>query len=337
MATIRLALLGCGGIMHKHAGQSQKLAEVRIVGLCDPVRSHMQKLIDRSLTHLTDPPPMWDDPSPPNVAEMYRQTQADAVVIASPHMVHYEQVKGALECGLHVLVEKPMVTSLEQAMDVERRVNQSGKVLCIGYNTPCTVEFSTLRQIIRDRSLGALKVVNAYIAQPWMYATQNSWRQKPELSGGGMLYDSGAHVFNSIVWAVEDDVAEVHAYVDNCGSPVDVNGVVNIRFAGGVMAAVAVSGLSRDGCHASFMFEQGRIDIDPWSGAWMEIHRNTGGKVKYPTTVGKDGQPLTNFVDAILGRDEPRTNARHGVLQSQLMDAVYESARTGQPAKPRVN
>ena len=67
----------------------------------------------------------------------------------------------------------------------------------------------------------------------------------PALSGGGMLYDSGAHVMNSLVWIVESDVAEVHAYVDNLDTRVDINGTINVRFANGVIAAIAIPRISR--------------------------------------------------------------------------------------------
>ncbi len=57
------------------------------------------------------------------------------------------------------------------------------------------------------------------------------------------------------------------------------------------------------------------------------------GLVKYPEMKGSDATPVGNFVEAILGRDEPRTNVRDGIRHSQLMEAMYESARTGAPAK----
>ncbi len=331
---LRLALLGCGGIMNKHAGQSAAISEVQIVGLCDTVEPNMDRLIDRSLSHMDAPPPKFDD-----AATMYAQTRPDAVVIATPHTLHYDHTVQALDAGCHILMEKPMVTDLKHAVDLERRVHESGKVFCIAYNTPCSVEFHKLRQMIRGKELGELKVVNLYLSQPWYYLTKGSWRQDPALSGGGQMYDSGAHALNSLCWAVEQDVAEVFAFVDQLDTAVDINGVASIKFANGTMASIAITGQGPSGAHSAWIFEYGKVELDPWNAGWINITAGSadhpkGQKVKYPVLEGADGQPLSNFVDAVLGRAEPRTTARHGVIQSQLMDAIYRSARTGQPAQP---
>jgi predicted dehydrogenase len=238
MATFRVAFLGCGGIMHKHALQSRELPEVEIVGLCDISPANMAKLVEKSLTHLPTPPPTFATP-----ADMYRATRPDAVVIATPHTLHYGQACEALDAGCHVLVEKPMVTDLGQAIDLERRVSRAGKVLCIGYNTPCTAELYTLRDMIRTEELGKLKVVSLYLSQNWYRNTKGLWRQDPALSGGGQMYDSGAHLMNSLVWTVESDVAEVYAHIDRLDTAVDINGTATIRFANGVLASVAIAGV----------------------------------------------------------------------------------------------
>ena len=105
--------------------------------------------------------------------------------------------------------------------------------------------------------------------------------------------------------------------------------------ASGVLASIVVSGnCPADGAAMHFMFEHGRVDIDGWCGEWIQVWDDKG-KVKYPVIPGRAQTPDDNFIDAILGRAEPRTSLQNGIVQSELMDAIYESARTGQPAKPR--
>lgn len=332
---LRIVFLGCGNIMNKHARHAMARDDVQIVGLCDPVNENMDRLIERSLGDMAAPPPKFD-----RADAMYEQTKPDAVVIASPHTLHYEHACQALDFGCHILMEKPMVTDLNHAVDLEKRVNSSGKIFCIAYNTPCSVEFHKLRRIVRSGELGKLKVVNLYLSQPWYVATQGKWRQDPALSGGGQMYDSGAHALNSLCWTVESDVAEVFSFIDKLDTAVDINGVASIKFANGVMASIAITGEGAMGSFSSWIFENGKVDIDPWQAGWIDIQRMVPGtgwqKVKYPVMEGADSNPLDNFLDAIFGREEPRTSARNGVIQSQLMDAVYRSAETGQPAKPQV-
>ncbi|MGC4054360.1 MAG: Gfo/Idh/MocA family oxidoreductase [Paludibaculum sp.] len=188
---------------------------------------------------------------------------------------------------------------------------------------------------MRNGSLGKLELVTGWLSQDWMRPTAGSWRQKPELSGGGQAYDSGAHLLNSVCWSpVESDIALVFACLDNKGTPVDINSAITIRFANGVLGNIVVGGNCRSsGCNLTYCFENGRIDVDGWGGNWIRVYERD--QVKYPVIPGKAQSPNDNFVDAILGRAQPCTSPRNGIVQSELMDAIYESARTGQPAKPK--
>ncbi len=334
MSQVRIAMLGCGGIMRKHANESKNVDEAQIVGLCDVSDANMDKLIGQSFADM-DAPPKFTDP-----AKMYDEVKPDAVVIASPHTLHYEQACQALDAGCHILMEKPMVTDLGHAIDLEKRVADSGKVFCIAYNTPCTAELYTLRDFIRNGDYGKLKVVSINLSQNWYRGTKGMWRQDPALSGGGQMYDSGAHALISLVWTVESDVEEVYAHIDKLDTQVDINGTATIKFTNGVMASIAITGEGPDGAHGSWIFEQARIELNPWHANHMDIYTHPkrgwqANKVKYPQMRGEDGQPLRNFVDAILGKAEQRTTPRDGVYQSQLMDAVYRSVETGKPAKPQ--
>jgi predicted dehydrogenase len=180
-----------------------------------------------------------------------------------------------------------------------------------------------------------LELVNGWLVQNWKKGTSGSWRQDPALSGGGQMYDSGAHLFNSLIWSVEQPVSEVLAFVDNSGTPVDINGTVNIRFANGTLATIVIGGnCPNDGSGMYLFFEKGRIEIDGWGGGWIKVFKQGEGQIE-PDIQGQSNTPNDNFIDAILGRAEARTSPRNGVQQSELMDAIYESARTGQIARPK--
>jgi predicted dehydrogenase len=241
----------------------------------------------------------------------------------------------ALDAGCHVLMEKPMVTSADDAYKLAKKVEQTKKVFTIGYNTPCTPEFAYLREIIRKKELGKLELVTGWLSQNWKTFTVGMWRQDPALSGGGQAYDSGAHLLNSLCWSVESDVAEVFAFIDNVGTKVDINSSINVRFANGVFASIIVSGnCPADGASMTFIFDGGRVDIDGWGGSWINVWKGHQ-KIKYPVIPGVAQTPNDNFIDAIVGRGEARTSPRNGIIQSELMDAIYESAKTGKPAKPK--
>jgi predicted dehydrogenase len=331
MPNVNVAILGCGGMAGAHARRLKGNPEARIVALCDVDEPRVQAFIDRHLAEYEGKPAIFTDP-----ARMYSEAKPDAVVIVTPHTMHFEHGMQALDAGCHVLMEKPMVTDSAQAHRLAQKVKEAGKVLVIGYNTPCTPEFKYLRELVRSKELGKLETVTGWLSQNWRSGTTGSWRQDPALSGGGQMYDSGAHLFNSLVWTVEQPVSEVFAFVDNMDTPVDINGTVNIRFAGGTLAVITISGnCANDGAGMYLTFENGRVEVDGWSGSWIKVFRKGEGQVKYPSIPGKAETPDDNFIAAILGRAEPQTSPINGVIQSELMDAIYESARTGQVARPK--
>ena len=329
MSKVRVAMLGTGGIAGKHIRSFNARQDVEVVGGCDVSVDAVKAFWGRTLPAGAPQPPAFTD-----AATMYTQTKPDAVVICTPHTQHYAQAVQALDHGLHVLMEKPMVTESAQAHDLAARVEKSGKVLTIGYNTPCSPELAYLRDLIRSKDLGKLELISGYLSQGWLKGTMGKWRQDPKLSGGGQAYDSGAHPLSTIIWSVETDIAEVFAFVDNVGSPVDINSSINIRFTSGVFASMVISGnCPVDGSFMVFIFDNGKVEIDPWGASWIKVWKGRE-LVKYPPITGPSVQPADNFIDAVLGKAQPKTSPRHGIIHSELMDAIYESARTGKPAKP---
>lgn len=326
---VRVGILGTGGMGGAHAQRFRDHPDVQITALGDVSVEHMERFIATHLPDCTPRPAIFTDAS-----AMMNSGLIDAVAIITPHTLHFDHAMLAADAGLHVLMEKPMVTAAAQAHALATRFESTGKVFVIGYNTPCTPAFAWLREAIRTRRFGRLELISGYLSQNWKHLTTGSWRQLPALSGGGQAYDSGAHLLNSLCWSVESDVDEVYAFLDHQGTPVDINSTVNLRFKNGVMACVAIGGnCPVDGADLHYLFERGRVDIDGWMGQWVRAY-DAGGEIKDLGLTGRAQTPNDNFIDAILGRAEPRTSLENGIVQSELMDAIYASAQSGRPARP---
>ncbi len=329
MKKVRVAFLGCGGFMGAHAQRLLAMRNVEIVGLCDVTLDQAEAFRAKHFPAGSTLPCFTD------AATLYQKVKPTAVFIATPHTLHFEHGMQALDAGCHVYMEKPMVTNADHAYALAEKVKATGKILVVGYNTSNTPAFARIRDIIRSGELGKLELVQGFLSQNWMKLTTGKWRQDPALSGGGQAYDSGAHLLDSLIWSVESRPAEVFAYVDNHGTRVDINSVTSIRFDNGVLANIMISGnCPANGGFMTFVFDGGRIEVDGWGGSWMKMWK--GGeevKIDLPQT---DTTPDHNFIDAILGKAEPKTTPVNGIHQTELMDAIYESARTGRPAKPKV-
>jgi predicted dehydrogenase len=327
--SIKMAILGCGGMSGEHAKRYKQHPDVEIVALCDVKLEIVEAYIAKNLEDYEPKPAIYTD-----FETMLADVKPDAVTIVTPHTMHFEHGMQAIGHGCHVFMEKPMVTDSAQAHELQKAVEAAGKILVVGYNTPCTPRFDWLREAIRSQRFGKLETVTGWQTQDWRVGTTGTWRQNPALSGGGQMYDSGAHMFNSLVWSVESPVDTVFAFTDNVGTPVDINGTVNIRFKNGVLATMTIAGnCPAGGAGMVYTFEKARIEIDGWNGGWLRMATNWG-KAEDVEVEGEAETPNDNFIRAIQGGAEPKTSPLNGVIQSELMDAIYESARTGNAAKP---
>ncbi len=331
MSTVQIGMIGCGGMSGSHAHRLKVNPDVQIVSVCDINTEITGRYIENNLKEIEPRPNEYDD-----LGRMLSETGPDAVVIVTPHALHFQQGMQALDAGCHVLMEKPMVTAADDAYALAKKVEETGKVFVVGYNTPCAANFYYIRECIRNGDFGKLELVTGYLTQDWKGITKGTWRQDAQLAGGGQAYDSGAHILNSLCWSVESNVAEVHAFLDNQDTPVDVNSSINIRFENGVLAGIMISGnCPSGGSHMAYVFENGRIDVDGWGSSWIQVWDGAERLDSPPITEEMNaGSPDDNLIDAILGRAEPRTSALNGIIQCELMDAIYESGRTGQIARP---
>jgi predicted dehydrogenase len=327
---VHLALVGCGGMANWHAQQLQKVPDAKIVALVDTVAAHTKSFKEKyfpDAAEYTSYDAMLAQPP----------KKLDGVVLVTPHTLHYGQAKSAMEHGLHVLVEKPMVTSSEHAYDLWKTVKKTGKLLGITFQSPYTGEFGYLAAERDAGRLGKVQLISGWLSQNWANVTKGLWRQDPKLSGGGQMYDSGAHLLNAFMWLMNDPVVEVACFYDRCNTPVDINGVAILKFQNGALGSIAIGG----NCPANFQHgiqiqtDKLIIKTDQY-GSFLEMTAGEGRRI-YPK-IDFDPRPAAstphlNFVEAIGGREKLRAPVRYGVLLSAMMDAMYESADKHAPVK----
>jgi predicted dehydrogenase len=258
-------------------------------------------------------------------------------VLSTPHHLHFEQAMQALDAGCHVLIEKPMVTTLADAQSLASKVHElheSGdkRIVSVCYNPAFSKPMRLVREASAGDSLGRLELVTGYLTQNWKTLTAGSWRQVPEESGGGQLMDSGAHLLHSILSGAGAPAAEVFAFSDPLDAQIDINSVVTVRFANGVLATITIGGNSTvDGGATSFVFTDGRIDVDAWRGEWVRTFRSEGE----PEVLEGLGEPSPddNFIDAIRGSASLDVDVDDGLRLAELMDAIYRSAESHAPVR----
>jgi len=319
---INIALVGCGGHANGfHVGILKKSTEAKVVALVDPIAERTAKFKE----HFPEAAEYRD------IADLLKNppSKLDAVILVTPHATHYGQIKSALQAGLHVLSEKPMVTNSEHAYDLWKTVKQTGKLLAISFQAPYTAEYQYLKKLRDAGEWGPVQIVSGWLAQGWM-GTKGTWRQDPAVSGGGQMYDSGSHVLNGMMWLMNEPVVEVGCFADNHGTPVDINGTAILKFQSGALGTVGIGGNS-PGWNVDIRIQTEKLQFRTGPhGGYLEM---TGTpKFKYPAVATSDKPgaftPHENFFAAIRGEAELQAPVRYGVLLSALMDALYESVRT---------
>jgi predicted dehydrogenase len=321
VAQVKLGLVGCGGNMTGHLRRLMTIPDAKIVALADPNPESISRMKERV-------PESADLPTYYSHERLIKEADLDAIVISSPHTIHYEQIVCGLEAGLHVLTEKPMVCTVEHAQHVISLSKEVDRILMVSYQRHLSAPFRFIRNQIASGELGDVQFVNALQDQAWYKNQQGKWRQAKALSGGGQLNDSGSHLLDIVLWMIDLTPVEVSARMEYFDGEVDINTSMSVRFENGALANFSVVGNGP----GPGMWE----DITIWGSKGAIYSRNGsltckygGDPVELDALPSRFTSPDQNFVDAILGRDVIQVPASCGLRVIQLTEAAWESAEDG--------
>jgi len=175
-------------------------------------------------------------------AEKARKDGIEAVAIVTPNHIHVPAAKAFLKAGIHVICDKPLSTSLRDALSLEKLVKSSGLVFCLTHNYTGYPMVRHARQMVEQGALGDLRVVQVEYPQDWLTEPiertgqkQAAWRTDPKQSGGGAIGDIGTHAHNLAAFVSRLELDAVLSDVDTFvkGRKVDDNVNVLLRFKGG--------------------------------------------------------------------------------------------------------
>jgi len=174
----------------------------------------------------------------------------DFVSIVTPNHVHYPIARACAEAGFHVVCDKPMVLTVEQARDLVEMVERTGVVFCVTYNYTGYPMVKRARDLVRSGALGEIRKVFVEYHQGWLATRleetgqkQAAWRTNPDLAGAGAVGDIGSHAENLVSTVtgltIESLCADVSTMVE--GRRIDDDASVLLRFAGGARGVLTCS------------------------------------------------------------------------------------------------
>jgi predicted dehydrogenase len=289
--------------------------------------------------------------------EMLDKASLDAVVVCTPHHLHTAPTVAALERGLHVVVEKPMTLSSQDARRMAQAAAKAGRILMIGYPNQLNGLWRTVKELIATNTLGQIRQINRSIShyRRWFWDPEqippdvqtifkdladmtglpeaffadwgHAWHHLPAEMGGGSFADLGTHHLDLMLWLAGAPVVEVMAMTEKAGMPVDCFINVQARLANGVLFSMT----SADAVPQPLLHERALLMIVGDEGvltqtANQEIWLYRDGEHKQVEAKYETRTKAETFVAAILAGDEDYPHADEGVHVVDMMEAIYRSA-----------
>lgn len=258
-----------------------------------------------------------------------------AVIVTAENARHRELVEAAAMAGAHVLCEKPLATTVEDAEAMLQAVERGGVTLMTAYPVRFALSFSDLLARVRSGQLGTLLSVTG---------TNNSkvpggraWFTDPTLAGGGALLDHVVHCADLLDELLGEQPATVHAVANRVSKPdaeVETGGLVTAVYGSGIVATIDCSWSVPEtaptwgGLSLQVTGTRGSVTIAPFAphvGGYAE-----DGPVWQSTGDDLDEAMLAEFIASVREGRQPRTDGSVGLRTLRVADAARRSAATGE-------
>lgn len=319
---VRTAIIGAGGMARHHLKAILPQPErTQIAAVCEPSLKNFELFADE-FDALGLPVP----PNEPDLSRLLANYPLDTAFIITPHVYHHDQALACLEAGLDVLLEKPMVMNAEEAYSLIEARDRTGRLLVVAFNGSLSPQIRKAADMIAGGELGEILSISATVWQDWGENQVGAWRQDFKISGGGFLFDTGAHMLNTIVDLAGEPVVEVAAWLDKSRRPVDTMAVVIGRLASGALVTLHACGETIPSCDSIVQVFGTKAILK--TGVWgMDLDvQFAGEKAMKPVPVKTSSGAWEQFLtvrDGILANPSP---PEVGLRMAVLYDAILESA-----------
>jgi predicted dehydrogenase len=346
-AAIRFGIIGAGVAGRYHAQAIAQTPGARLVAVCAGRPERAATLAAAFGAGVE-----------PDVDALLARNDIDAVCICTPSGQHAAQGIAAAQAGKHVLVEKPIAIALDDADALIAACRAAGVHLGVALQRRTDPDFCAARDAITAGMFGrlALGAITVPYLRTQEYYESADWRGTWALDGGGALMNQGIHLVDLLLWLMDDDVVEVQAYTTTLARAIEVEDCVSaaLRFASGALGSIAATTAVAPGfphrvevygTHGGLQIEGEAIvrwetTNEPTTPAPRATGSGAGqqaaGAGAHPTGISAIGHTriLRDFVAAIRDRRTPLVTGESARRSLAVVLAVYESARTGRPARP---
>jgi predicted dehydrogenase len=339
MQPLRIAIVGAGAIAQRNAAEAAGSGAATVAGVFDintKVARDMAKKLGTTVFTSYD--------------EVVGSRSVDAVLMSTPHHVHRSMTEQAAAAGKHVLVEKPLATTLEDAEAMIAACRRAGVGLTVNYSFRYLPQIIKARQLVQDGALGDIVGIQIISHQfkdrgYWMGARSNSpddWRASREKCGGGFLIMTVCHNVDWMYYVSGLKATRVYSEWATLASPGDVEDIISIssRWGDRAVASLSASSIMRGadfgeeriwGTNGTMIIgRDGSLSVystRPFDGrrpGQMHVYK------KFPT-VSWTGEWIREFVNAVREGRDPAVGSREGWENLAFILSSYRSMEIGAP------
>lgn len=354
MEKIRTAIIGCGKVGHFHAQAYQACPDSELAACCGRSPDKVQEFAKK-----------YDIKPYTDLERMIKECGIQAVSICTPHPNHAEVATACCNLGVHVAIEKPLASSLEDCnaiIEAAAKNNVTGTTICQRrfFNPSMRVKQAISEGRIGKPILGTVTMLGY---RDMAYYHSDPWRGTWKGEGGGVLINQAPHQLDLLLWYM-GEVDEVYGIWDTLNHPeleVDDTAVAVIRFKSGALGSIVVSnsqnpalfgnvrvfgsngagvGVQTDG-GAMFIAGVSKITEPPLNDLWTVKGDDLAQFRKQDTdffnsvdsTTYFHKMQINDFISSIIEKRKPLVTLEDGRRTVELIVAIYRSCRDHKPVK----
>lgn len=340
---VRFGVIGCG-----------EIAVQTCQGIAAAPNASIAMLMDARSEVLDDLHAFYGAPTTTDVDEVLANPDVDAVYIATPHYLHAPLGIKAAQAGKHVLVEKPIATTLEDADALIAACRKQGVKLGVAFLAQGDAAMNAARDLIRAGVIGEIIAVRytalgdkpvTYWHGGYTQRVYTDWRTNKAQAGGGILIMNVVHDLNTVRYVTGLEVKRVYAEYDTLTTPVEVEDVIGVtlRYTNGAIGVIQAGSNMRGRAHQDvpgprIYGAKGQIILsdrpliymtEPFEGRAP----HTWGEVPFTGPTGDRQQMISRFAQAILSGAEPPVSGLDGRKALEIIVAAYRSGEIKQPVE----
>ncbi|MCP3774466.1 Gfo/Idh/MocA family oxidoreductase [Paenibacillus sp. MZ04-78.2] len=359
MALLKIGIIGCGGIANgKHLPSLYKLKDMAVMtAFCDIVE---ERAVKAAAQYGSEDAKVYTD-----YRELLEDGSIDIIHVLTPNNSHSEITVASLEAGKHVMCEKPMAINSAEAKKMLEAAERTGKKLTIGYQNRFRNDSLTLHEACKNGDLGEVYVAKAHAIRRRGVPTWGVFMDKDK-QGGGPLIDIGTHALDLTLWMMDNykpklvvgsvfhklkDKSEGNIFgpwnTEEFGVEDSAFGFIKMENGATIHleASWALNMINAKEAQVTLCGTEAGAEMlgEAWEGKgyvtfnstkygqMIETNTSNGGGVSYyeGSSINAGDLEAKQWIEAVLYDREPLVKPEQAYVVTQILEAVYESAKTG--------